>query len=221
MDQHSMFPGKPAPAPGPPGRGTAQGYTLIELMVVIAIISLLVTIAVPNLLEAETRSRVARARSDMQSIVTALTAYSTDHNGACPPAPNDPSVTPLWKGPQQFLDNGGFQLTTPIKYIASIPLSPFLYHATPQLPGAGYFFFNYRFHRQRNSHEGVTDPCPFAEEAVGAGVEWVVWSLGPSKGDPATVGGTVYDPTNGTVSYGVVTYFSDRKMHRDLYDIRP
>lgn len=222
MDQNPTSSGSSTPLLRRPARRSVpRGYTLVELMVIIAIISLLVTIAVPNLLEAETRSRVARARADMQSLVTALTAYSTDYNGAMPPAPADPEINPLWQGSQQFLDNGGFNLTTPIQYITNIPLSPFLHHATPQRPGAGYFFFNYRFHKQRNAWPETTDPCPFAGNAVAAGVEWALWSMGPTKGDPAQANGMVYDPTNGTVSLGQVAYFSDRGLHANLYSIRP
>jgi hypothetical protein len=41
-------------------------------------------IAIPNFLEAQTRSKVSRVKADMRSVVTALEAYFTDHN-AYPP----------------------------------------------------------------------------------------------------------------------------------------
>ena len=197
-----------------------RGYTLIELMVVVAIISLLVAVAVPNLLEAETRSRISRTKADFQTLNTALTAYSTDYQGAFPPGPNNPAVTPLWQGPQQFLDNAGFALTTPIKYLVSVPMSVFMPNNTPNSPGAGIFYFNYDYHRKLNAGAPPQDLCPFSDAAVGAGVQYVVWSLGPNKGDPASSDGTVYDPTNGTVSRGRVAFFSDRRQYYNIYDVK-
>lgn len=47
-------------------------FTLIELLIVVAIIAILALIAVPNFLEAQIRSKVSRAKSDLRSIATAL-----------------------------------------------------------------------------------------------------------------------------------------------------
>jgi prepilin-type N-terminal cleavage/methylation domain-containing protein len=58
-----------------------KGFTLIELLIVVAIIAILAAIAVPNFLEAQTRAKVARVRSDLRTLATALEAYYIDAIG--------------------------------------------------------------------------------------------------------------------------------------------
>jgi prepilin-type N-terminal cleavage/methylation domain-containing protein len=55
-----------------------KGFTLIELMVVIAIIIILAAIAIPNYLNMTARAKKSRVQSDMASIATALETYKTD-----------------------------------------------------------------------------------------------------------------------------------------------
>ena len=57
-----------------------KGFTLIELLIVVAIIAILAAIAVPNFLEAQVRSKVSRARSDMRSLATGIESYYVDNN---------------------------------------------------------------------------------------------------------------------------------------------
>ncbi len=58
----------------------SRGFTLIELLIVVAIIAILAAIAVPNFLEAQTRSKVSRVKADHRSIATGLEAYFIDNN---------------------------------------------------------------------------------------------------------------------------------------------
>jgi len=51
-----------------------RAFTLIELLIVVAIIAVLAAIAVPNFLESQTRAKVSRAKSDMRAVATALLA---------------------------------------------------------------------------------------------------------------------------------------------------
>ena len=57
-----------------------RGFTLIELMVVIAIIIILAAIAIPNYLTMTARAKKSRVASDFASIATALETYRADWN---------------------------------------------------------------------------------------------------------------------------------------------
>jgi len=46
----------------------AKGFTLIELLIVIAIILILIGIALPNFLSAQTRAKVTKVTGDMRSV---------------------------------------------------------------------------------------------------------------------------------------------------------
>ena len=61
-----------------------DGFTLIELMVVVLIIAILIAIAIPTFLGAQDRARDRGAQSDLRNAVTAAKTIATDDAGLFP-----------------------------------------------------------------------------------------------------------------------------------------
>jgi len=56
-----------------------KGFSLLELLIVIAIISIITAIVVPNLMSANIRAKVSGVKADMGSIAIALEDYKVDY----------------------------------------------------------------------------------------------------------------------------------------------
>lgn len=63
---------------------TYSGFTLVEIMIVVAIVALLAGIAVPNMLRARIEANEANAKATLRAIATACEIYATTNNGPYP-----------------------------------------------------------------------------------------------------------------------------------------
>jgi type IV pilus assembly protein PilA len=61
-------------------RKNTKGFTLIELMIVVAIIGILAAIAIPNFLKFQAKSKQSEAKTNLKAIYTAETGYYGENN---------------------------------------------------------------------------------------------------------------------------------------------
>lgn len=175
-----------------------NGFTLIELLVVIAIIILLVSIALPNYLEAMTRAKVAQAKGEMKTLATALEMYKTDF-GAYPQSAA--MFPPLRLRP----------LTTPVAYLQALPQDPFDGEGRFRMYRYGAMDLNradrYILASQapdRNLNSEPLDFYPGYREGLFLG-EVILFI----DGEPKRFDYLLYSPTNGSISRGDILTASD------------
>ncbi|MEQ8819860.1 MAG: type II secretion system protein GspG [Sumerlaeia bacterium] len=185
----------------------SPAFTLIELLVTVAIIAILAAIAIPNLLQAQVRSKVSRAKADLRTVVTALETYRVDNN-QYPTYHYDGTALAFHIGGQvtgfgaspPF--NGPNPITSPISYITQMPQDPFLAERGGDRKETEYLYVNWDYALAR----AVDSANRFAQFSQMRRVygPYRLHSRGPDGEGPDS--GMPYDPTNGTVSPGDITY---------------
>ena len=111
-----------------------KGFTLIELLIVVAIISILAAIALPNFLDAVERTHSAACKSNLKTLATALVWYRLDYgelppaDGTAGPDPSPDHTTPgkgpaaggSWDGVPRALISNGYVTDEKVLYCPSM-----------------------------------------------------------------------------------------------------
>lgn len=196
----------------------SEGFTLIELLIVIAIILILISIALPNFLEAQVRGKVAAVQQDLYAGATALEGFHLDHRFYPPDGrwsvvgSGQSFVNDLMKKRPPNINyinywrfNDHTELTTPVPYLKKMPREPFL---------QGHFWWDGSFLYENVENMSIEFDNPAMVEVVRfcegyqtvlAGkvrALWIISSLGPDCTKSDTAYRVEYNPTNGTISTG-------------------
>lgn len=130
-------------------RHAQAGFTLVEMMIVVAIIAMLVLVLVPNFVRARAQAQTAACMMNLKEVATALELYQADHDRY--PTASD-----------QVLDGSDPNL---LPYIKQVPVDPVAgtgayYQYTTQDPASGDASYTIVC-------PGVHDPGTFAKFAPG------------------------------------------------------
>lgn len=211
------------------GRPRTGGFTLLELLIVIAIILILIAIALPNFLEAQIRAKVTNARAEMRNIAPAIQSYVTDWKRYPPDGFELPSVSGFFPEENPRIWS---QLTTPNQYFHSIPVDEFHVAISDSQGNTRseknqtyrYYAAHWRCLALGGSPTPRQEACNNPQNPKGWDSEfegkWIIYSPGPDtehsfgewsmhQGNIAAGQPYMYTPTNGTKSKGDLVYWGN------------
>lgn len=174
-----------------------KAFTLIELLIVVAIIGILAAIAVPNFLNAQVRAKVARSLADLRAIGSAMGVYRIDNNAVIP----DPTQIGVVGGQSDALQVWKY-LTTPVSYISpSAFFDPFV-PDTNEFSGAAWEAVKVGTYHYRN----IDQMRRAGLSGIDATASFVTRSPGPDRWyivNPQRLAYWMpYEPSNGLISVG-------------------
>ena len=105
------------------------GFTLVEIMIVVAIIALLAAIAVPNFLRSRKRSQATQVLEDLRMLSSAVDQYAIETSKSS-------SVIPLWADIQNYVKTGTRLYTSGMTDILGNSFLPFSVDSQPAVPAA-------------------------------------------------------------------------------------
>jgi type IV pilus assembly protein PilA len=112
-----------------------KGFTLIELMIVVAIIGILAAIAIPNFLKFQAKSKQSEAKTNLKGIYTAETGYFGENNAYS--GFNESNWTPVGAARYHYTLTGAIIGDTTLEKGAQLTgLTAVWGGATPALGGA-------------------------------------------------------------------------------------
>ena len=74
--------------------GARRGFTMLELVIVVAIIAVIAAIAIPRMSSAAAGSRASALKADLRLVQGAIEMYIAEHGGLHPAQQGDGSVDP-------------------------------------------------------------------------------------------------------------------------------
>jgi general secretion pathway protein G len=164
-----------------------SGFTLIELLIVVAIIGILASIAVPNFLNANMRAKIARMEADMKALGDALLMYRIDNKNYFGQMGGNPAAELR-------------RLTTPITYINSIPEDPYRENSRKYQSATNNYDYSAYGSDKAKKNWLLHGLGPDTDEDIGVG------SYGPNTSD--LFKRLLYQPSNGIASSGDVIHTS-------------
>jgi len=103
-----------------------QGFTLVEILIVVVILGILAAIVIPQFTEASTEAKLSSLCSDLQTVRSQIELYKVQHNDAMPGTAAGVSFTKAMTGGTTLA--GAIDGTAPFDYgpyLQCIPKNPF------------------------------------------------------------------------------------------------